>query len=363
MQAVKNLLHSDKDERISSSSDRVTGNPSYDTASTGHGSGLPGTASHSSTAATTGDVGSTGIGHNTGSTSGLSSSGTRGTDAGLTSSDSTTGGIANGSTRTSSGHDHSHGHDHGIAAKFDPTASNTTHDHKHLDHVTQKDVRHVEVEEVQREREHDRHIHHVQHHVQPIVDKVEKDEVIHENAVPVTKIEERHTSTQEDRGLFSGLASQHKDTETHRAKERTVVDLGERVHENVHHHVHHVTQPVVQQEVVDRHRIHTTIPITHTTHEAPIIHKSSTHEPVTMESFLSGGGKLGSGIKHSEAGVLNEGECVRNVDGIGEKLARDLNLGGTHSDGTTGRGSHVAADGERHHTSVGAKADSANLTS
>lgn len=247
-----------------------------------------------------------------------------------------------GSGRASSGAahlDHQTGHDHSVGSKFDPTGANVTHDHKHLNHVSHVDHRTVEVEEVERQRDVDRHVHHVQHHVQPVVDKQVRDEVHHTNAVPVTEVRENHASTDEDRKLFAGLASQHKDTETHRGKERTVVDLGEKVHENVQHHVHHVTQPVIEQEVVDRHRIHTVIPVHHTTHEAPIVHKSSTHEPVTMDSFLQGGGKLGSGITHENAGVLNTENCDRTVDGTGEKLAQQLHLGGsTYAAGsTTGR--------------------------
>ena len=56
----------------------------------------------------------------------------------------------------------------------------------------------------------------------------------------------------------------------------------------------HVTQPVIEQEIVERHRIHTVIPVHHVTHEAPIIHKSSTHAPVSLNDFLQGGGKASS---------------------------------------------------------------------
>jgi len=194
------------------------------------------------------------------------------------------------------------------------------------------------VEEVLREREHDRHIHHVQHHVQPIIDKVVQDEVHHQNAVPVTKVHERHTSTDEDRNLYLSLGANHKDTETHRPKERTIIDLGERVHENIHHHVHHVTQPIIEQEVVDRHRIHTIIPVHHVTHEAPIIHKSSVHEHVALADFLKGGGKLDSQITSDKTGLISTGECERSVDGVGADLFSKLGL--RDSSGIFGHHSH-----------------------
>lgn len=46
-----------------------------------------------------------------------------------------------------------------------------------------------------------------------------------------------------------------------------------------------------------------------------------------MADFLKGGGKLGSGIRHHESGVLQDGDCNRTVDGIGLKLIDELRLG------------------------------------
>jgi len=48
-----------------------------------------------------------------------------------------------------------------------------------------------------------------------------------------------------------------------------------------------------------------------------------------MDAFLQGGGKLGSGITHQNAGVLQTEGCDRTVDGVGEKLAQDLHLSGS----------------------------------
>jgi len=211
--------------------------------------------------------------------------------------------------------------------EFDPKLA--THDHQHLQHVTHRQVRHVEVEEVERQREVDRHIHHVQTHVQPVLDKQVLPEKLSENIIAPTKVNEVHASTPEDVKLFESLATQHRDTESHRPKERTVVDLGEKVNEKVHHHVHHVTQPIIEQEVVERHRIHTVIPVHHVTHEAPIIHKSSTHAPVSLNDFLQGGGKLDSHVTHETSGLLDNDDCERVVDGPAESLIKDLNLGGS----------------------------------
>jgi hypothetical protein len=55
--------------------------------------------------------------------------------------------------------------------------------------------------------------------------------------VPVTKIQEKHVNTADDVKLFSSLGEKHRDTEQHLPKERTVVDLGEKVNTTTHHHV------------------------------------------------------------------------------------------------------------------------------
>jgi len=348
MNAIKNVFRGEHDSDKNAPGTGTVGNHEYET---GTGSGLrqgsTGTGLNSGTGVTgnsgTGVSGTGGAGRTDNPPTGP---GTRG----LSGSEVDGPGRSGAASGTfSGGREHTTGHDHSSAARFDPNSELTTHDHKHLNHVTHRDVRHVEVEEVEQQKDIEKHIHHIQHHVQPVLDKQVADEVIHENAVPVTTIQEKHVNTAEDRQLFSGLANQYQDTESHRNKERTVVDLGETVTENVHHHVHHVTQPVIEQEVIERERIHTVIPVQQVTHEAPIIHKSSTHEPVTMDNFLSGGGKLGSGITPDRAGVLNEGECERSVDGVGETLAQELHLRGTshsgHSHGSTGLSSNARDSG------------------
>jgi len=256
-----------------------------------------------------------------------------------------------------------------IHHEFDPKLA--THDHQHLQHVTHKQVRHVEVEEVERQREVDRHIHHVQTHVQPVLDKKILPEKISENVIAPTKVHEVHASTPEDVSLFTNLATQHRDTESHRAKERTVVDLGEKVNEKVIHHVHHVTQPIIEQEIVERHRIHTVIPVHHVTHEAPIIHKSSTHAPVSLDDFLQGGGKLDSRITHETSGLLDNDDCAVEVNGPAEKLLQDLNLGtsvlghshshsrDSTSGSTSGKKDYVSKDGDHHGSKIGQVVDNA----
>jgi len=64
-----------------------------------------------------------------------------------------------------------------------------------------------------------------------------------------------------------------------------------------------------------------------------------------MDSFLQGGGKLGSGITHQNAGVLQTENCDRTVDGVGEKLAQDLHLGGSNYTTGSSTGTTTGATG------------------
>lgn len=45
-----------------------------------------------------------------------------------------------------------------------------------------------------------------------------------------------------------------------------------------------------------------------------------------IDQFLAQGGKLDSKTSHDSTGLLHEGDCSRKVEGVGEDLARSLNL-------------------------------------
>jgi len=175
----------------------------------------------------------------------------------------------------------------------------------------------------------------VQHHVQPVLDREEIDEQHHQRNVPVTRIHEKHVNEDEgDRNAYLALGQNHKDTVQHVQGERQVVDAGETVNETVHHHVHNVIQPIIEKETIAPTRIHTTVPLHHTVHEAPIVHSSIAHEPMARDAFLQQGGKLGEKLTHeSTADRLLGGDCERTVDGEGETMLQKMGIG--HS-GVTG---------------------------
>ncbi|KAF7433651.1 hypothetical protein PC9H_005613 [Pleurotus ostreatus] len=246
---------------------------------------------------------------------------------------------------------HAFGHE-GTDSHLTKPTGQVQEDSKHLASVVHENARHIETEEVSRVKDHERHVHHVQHHVQPVKDLQEREEVHHENIVPTAHVHENHVSTDKDVHAMTGLLGQHKDTITHAPKERHVIDNGETVRENVQHHVHHVVQPVIEKETIDRHRIHTVIPTHHVTHEAPIVHQSHHHEPMSMQQFT----KLGhanEGLSHSDVTkqLLNQGECTREVDALGKNMSNNLRM-------EDGRGSTGLSGNSRDNNIIGDRSDS-----
>jgi hypothetical protein len=106
------------------------------------------------------------------------------------------------------------------------------------------------VEEVQVETHRHRVVRHIQHHVVPITDTLVLDDSHEDRHVPLTQIQERHFVSPEARAQFEAIATGFKD-EVRQEKDRTVVDLGEKITVSTTHHIHHVIQ-VSLVEVSDR---------------------------------------------------------------------------------------------------------------
>ncbi|SOV02013.1 uncharacterized protein UDID_04897 [Ustilago sp. UG-2017a] len=222
---------------------------------------------------------------------------------------------------------HKHGHDVTLDKHLDVSKGKVDQDVEHLAPVTHRTHQRHEVEEVLREKEHERHVHHIQHHTQPVLDSEHSAEQIHTQIHPVTKVHETHASADKDAALLTSVAGKHRDQYAEAPVHRQVVDKGERVKEHIHHHIHNVVQPIIEKDTHEYHRVQTTIPTHVVIHEAPIVHESTHHQPVSKDEFLRGGGNLTNplGSVH-DTKLLNMGKCDRKVDGIAEKLERELGI-------------------------------------
>ncbi|KAJ1040570.1 hypothetical protein NDA10_004680 [Ustilago hordei] len=222
---------------------------------------------------------------------------------------------------------HKHGHDGTLDKHLDVSKGKVDQDVEHLAPVTHRTHQRHEVEEVLREKEHERHVHHIQHHTQPVLDSEHSAEQIHRQIHPVTKVHETHASTDKDATLLTSVAGKHRDEYAEAPVHRQVVDKGERVKEHIHHHIHNVVQPIIEKDTHEYHRVQTTIPTHVVTHEAPIVHESTHHQPVSKDEFLGGGGNLSNSLGSvHDSKLLNMGKCDRKVDGIAEKLERELGI-------------------------------------
>ncbi|PWN32294.1 uncharacterized protein FA14DRAFT_113839, partial [Meira miltonrushii] len=219
---------------------------------------------------------------------------------------------------------HSHGHN---LANADLSQGKVTQTVEHLAGITSKTNHTHNIEEVERQRELERHQHHIQVHHQPIKHEEHAAEKQHVKSHPVTKISEKHASTDKDAQLLASVTHSHghRDEVNQAPVQHQIVDKGEQVKETVHHHIHNVVVPLVSHDAHEHHRIKTTIPTHHVLHEAPIIHQATTLEPVSREEFLKRGGVIDSTKSHvKDANLLHNGQCERKVDGVAEKLAKEL---------------------------------------
>ncbi|PRQ70041.1 hypothetical protein AAT19DRAFT_11694 [Rhodotorula toruloides] len=151
---------------------------------------------------------------------------------------------------------HHHAQPKTDAVLTEEQARTAEHDHKYLQPVVHE-RRHIhQVEEIERHRVIDRHVHHVQHHVQPLVDERHLEVVHSYREVPVTHVEESHANTAEEKALLARLNAQSISTYTIVPHERVTVDKGEtQVVENVIHHYHTIVQPVWQRDLHEYYRL------------------------------------------------------------------------------------------------------------
>ncbi|UZJ55565.1 hypothetical protein CBS101457_004885 [Exobasidium rhododendri] len=294
----------------------------------------------STTGATTGATGATNTGVTTGSHTGVNTgaTATNGGSTGVssrhsngTSGEKVPGGYGPGRSQEVSTQDGRipHSHDTGAGQHVDLNKGHVTQTVEHVAEIVDKKNYTHTTEEVERQRNVERHQHHVQIHHQPIKEVEHAQEQLHQKIHPVTHIQEKHASTDKDAKLLATVAGSHghKHQTTNIAEDRKIVDKGERVTEDLHTHVHNVVVPLVSHDVHEHHRIQTVIPTQHVIHEAPIIHESSTLQAMSRADFLKGGGVLGSTTKSVQEGnFLATGQCDRKVDGVAEQLEKELHL-------------------------------------
>ncbi|KAL4266341.1 hypothetical protein AB1N83_004283 [Pleurotus pulmonarius] len=119
-------------------------------------------------------------------------------------------------------------------------------DTRQLEPVVHERIVSVEVEEIIREKHLERHVHHIQHHVVPIIHHEEGEEHLHHQVYPVSNVVEHHTGKPEDQALLESILKL-SNTTTSEPTRRSTIENGTIVYENVHHHYHNIVQPVIEK--------------------------------------------------------------------------------------------------------------------
>jgi len=152
---------------------------------------------------------------------------------------------------------------------------------------------HENIEAVDRER----HIHHHQHRVQPIVAQ-ETLPTQHQHVIsePIVR-EHKHDMLPEHREKLEQQRTMYQPSETVNQVQRSEVALPAQANEHVHHHVHETIQPVIQKEVIQPSVVHHTHAVHEKVHDAPIVHEATTLPTVTLDEFKT---KIGAPHSHKD---------------------------------------------------------------
>ncbi|GAA6020179.1 hypothetical protein JCM11491_005557 [Sporobolomyces phaffii] len=208
-------------------------------------------------------------------------------------------------------------------------AKNAEHDHKYLQPVVHERLHRHHVEEIETHRTVARHVHHIQHHIQPIVDEQHAEEVHLFREVPVTTIKENHAMSAEDRALFERL-NIGAGTTTIIPHDKVVVNKGETMRtETIIHHVHHIVQPIWQRDLHEYFRLNPTNPA----------------QPAPYSSTYTGPGSLGTAY-YPQANA-----AAPNPASIAVQHGQASSVGGSvpHSGAQVKEGHHlVPIEGSRH---------------
>lgn len=119
--------------------------------------------------------------------------------------------------------------------------------------------------------------------MQPVKDIEHLSEKHHDRLIPITEVQEKHVSTPTDKDVLVRQFAAERDLREDLPKEHVIVDKGEQVIEREIHHVHHIVRPVIEREVHEHERVHTTIPTHHVVIEAPIVHQRVLHQLMDLK--------------------------------------------------------------------------------
>ncbi|ORY23364.1 hypothetical protein BCR39DRAFT_549458 [Naematelia encephala] len=152
--------------------------------------------------------------------------------------------------------------------------------------VVQETVKQQELVETAEAIDRERHVHHHQHRIQPIVDQQTlPTQHIEATAAAVVR-EHKEEMLPEHQAKLHEQRTAYQNTQNTLDTERSAANLGQHVNEHEHHHIHETVQPVIQRETIAPTVIHQTVGVHEKIHDAPIVHEATTLPTITQAEFL-----------------------------------------------------------------------------
>lgn len=204
------------------------------------------------------------------------------------------------------------------------------------------------------------HQHHYQTHVQPVAHKEVLPEQHHHKVRDVETRHHHHGKDAETEAALAEQAAKFRDTQEV-LPTKVSQSHNTAVGEHVHHHIHDVIQPVIEQETVQQHVVHETIPIHERIDKEPVMHSGNVLPMMTKEAFLAGGGHSLEGGHHNKEHIDYTGDPlkIKGNSSVGFQHAhRHEGLGTTGAPGEMGTETGLAGaagiTGGHHHHHHGA---------
>ncbi|KAL0247502.1 hypothetical protein I308_103567 [Cryptococcus tetragattii IND107] len=151
--------------------------------------------------------------------------------------------------------------------------------------VVQEHIRPQEHVETAEAVDRERHVHHLQHRIQPVEDHQTLN-TKHVNATePVITREHKEEMRPEHQEALAKQKNLAHDTRSTGAVEKSGEHVGAALNEHQHHHIHETIQPVVQRETVEPTVVHQTKAIHEKVEDAPVVHEVTTLPTISAEKY------------------------------------------------------------------------------
>lgn len=205
--------------------------------------------------------------------------------------------------------------------------------------VVQEHIRPQERVETAEAVDRERHVHHLQHRLQPVEDKQTLDTKHINTTEPVIAREHKEEMRPEHQEALAKQRNLAQDTRSTGAVEKSGEHVGTALNEHQHHHIHETVQPVVQRETVDPTVVHKTKAVHERVEDAPIVHEVTTLPTISADKYAK-----------NKSSLEGEGEHCSTFEGAPQVAGQSSNVSAENAapDATSTGGHHSSKIGRAH---------------